>query len=261
MKKAIGFIKRYFYAGASCLYLFTIGLFSTRNRILIASICQHFGYSKSVRARVPEVELSEVLSDSAPIQLHMLSHVDGNVTLLELMVITNLIRQYKPKMLFEIGTFDGRTTLNMAANCSSGSRVYTLDLPKADLSSTGLTLDSGDAAYIDKEMSGARYLGTEYEGKITQLYGDSAKFDFSQWYGSIDFIFIDGSHAYDYVLNDTKEAFKLLNNKSQKVILWHDYDGAWAGVTKALNELYFTDRKFADLRHVKGTTLAYLKVN
>jgi predicted O-methyltransferase YrrM len=254
MKRAFGFIKRYFYAGASCLYLFTIGLFATRNRMLISSICEHFGYSTSARAQAPEIELSEILSDSVPIQLHGLNYVDGNVTLIELMVITNLIQQYQPKRLFEIGTFDGRTTLNMAANCSPESKVYTLDLPKADLSSTGLTLDAGDAAYINKELSGERYSGTEYEGKITQLYGDSAKFDFSQWYGSIDFIFIDGSHAYDYVLNDTKEAFKLLNPKGQKVILWHDY-GAWDGVTKALNKLYATDGRFAGLRHVKGTTL------
>ena len=46
------------------------------------------------------------------------------------MVIANLAEQAEPPTAFEIGTFDGRTTLNIAANLRPPARVYTLDLPK-----------------------------------------------------------------------------------------------------------------------------------
>jgi len=35
----------------------------------------------------------------------------------------------KARNIFEIGTFDGRTTRNMAANVTKDGHVYTLDLP------------------------------------------------------------------------------------------------------------------------------------
>ena len=51
--------------------------------------------------------------------------------MLEVMVIAALAREAAPANAFEIGTFDGRTTLNIAANLRAGGKVWTLDLPKA----------------------------------------------------------------------------------------------------------------------------------
>ncbi|MEW6381814.1 MAG: class I SAM-dependent methyltransferase [bacterium] len=259
MKKITVFARQYLRASISCLYLFTIGIFSSRHRCFISTICYHFGCKGGVKTLIPRVRLSDVLSDDLSVHLHSLTQVDGNISPVELLVITKLVQQYQPKMLFEIGTFDGKTTLNMAANCSAESKVYTLDLPKNGLNDTALALDVGDKAYINKETSGSRYWGTEFEKKITQFYGDSAKFDFSPFYGKIDFAFVDGSHAYDYVLHDTEEVLKLMNETNQSIILWHDY-GEWNGVTRALNELYRGDRRFSSLKHIDGTSLVYMNI-
>ena len=43
----------------------------------------------------------------------------------------------------------------------------------------------------------------------------------------MDFIFVDGSHSYDYVLNDSRKALSLLRG-GKGIILWHDYPG-WTG--------------------------------
>lgn len=256
-KRIIRFIKKYIFACISCVYIFTFGLLSVKNRAFLTEICKHFGYHpKLFEPIIPQISLSDVVSEHAFIQLREVIARDGNVSILELLVLTKLIVQYHPIRLFEIGTFDGRTTLNMAANSSSEAKIYTLDLPRKQINSTRLNLDIDDKAYIDKEQSGSRYVNTDCESKIFPLYGDSAVFDFSPFYNSIDFIFLDGSHAHDYVINDSKLALKLLRN-GKGIILWHDYDG-WEGVTSALNELYKQHPAFASIRRIEGTSLVCL---
>lgn len=217
-----------------------------------------YNYFVRKGAIIPKIGLSELIPEDIFIQMHQSGSADGNISIPELMSINRAIGVHKPLNLFEIGTFNGRTTLNMASNCSKKSKVYTLDLPKEKLNSTNLPIDPGEKSFIDKEVIGSNYLGTVYEKKIIQLLGDSATFDFSCFNNKIDFIFIDGSHSYEYVLNDSKKALELLRD-GQGVIMWHDY-GRWIGVTKALNKLYLKDERFKDLKHIQGTSLGYLLI-
>jgi predicted O-methyltransferase YrrM len=168
-----------------------------------------------------------------------------------------MMKKNNPEKVFEIGTFDGRTTLNIAMNSSPQTEIYTLDLPKDMLHSTKFPLAKDDKRYVKKIVSGSRFQGNNYDKKIIQLYGDSGKYDFSPFFKSFGFIFIDGAHSYDYVLNDSAVALKLMLEK-QSIIIWHDY-GGWIGVTKALNELYLNgDCRFRNLKHIEGTSLVYL---
>ena len=185
MQKIIAFIARYVYAAVSCLYLFTFGFFFAKDRSFISTICARFGYTQKVRTIIPKIELSELVSDDTPVQILEPVRTAGNATLLDIAVIAQLIKRHNPNRLFEIGTFDGRTTLNMAANCSEEAEIYTLDLPRKQIHSTKLPIDPVEEMYIDKEVSGSRYLGTDCEKKITQLYGDSAAFDFSPFFNTI----------------------------------------------------------------------------
>ncbi len=74
----------------------------------------------------------------------------------------------------------------------------------------------------------------------------------------MDFVFIDASHTYEYVLSDSRAALKLLRRGGgTKVILWHDY-GEWEGVTRALDELAAGEPTFRGLRRIAGTSLACL---
>ena len=257
MSRLIAFITRYLYAAISCLYLFTLGVLSEKNRLLISSICSHFGYTeKRPAALLPSVEVSELVPEDLPIQIREPIEADGNISLTEIAVISKLIKARQPATVFEIGTFDGRTTLNMAANSLPDARIYTLDLPNE--SKTELPIDPGEEKYIDKETSGARFIGTDCEPKITQLYGDSATFDFSPFHNTVDMIFVDGAHSYDYVLHDSRGALKLLRG-GKGLILWHDYDKIWwVGLTKALNELYAEQKQFKSVKHINGTSLVCL---
>ena len=258
--RLLRFVKRYAVALACCAYALTVGVFFARGRNLLSAICKHVGYDpESVRPLLPEIDPGEVAPEEIDVQIRQPAAADGNISELELIVIARLVRRAAPRSLFEIGTFDGRTTLNMAANAPPEATVHTLDLPREKLRGTRLKLDAGERPYVDKEQSGARYRGSDCEPKITQLYGDSAEFDFAPFHGRVDFVFVDGSHARDYVRNDSEHALRMLRD-GKGTIVWHDYDG-WPGVTEALNELYSTRHEFRALRHIGGTSLACLIID
>ncbi len=213
---------------------------------------------KKIDTIIPKIRISEVAAEDICIQMRGGQPNDGNISTLETVVINKLIKQYNPLTVFEIGTFNGLTTLNMAANCSKETKIYTLDLPSNKLDSVKLSLDDNDKNFIGKEVCGVSFLGTNCEKKIKQLYGDSATFDFSPFYNMIDFVFIDGAHSYQYVLNDSKVALKLLRN-GRGIMLWHDYGKVcWRGLTRALEELYLKVGEFKNVKHIEGISLALL---
>lgn len=69
-------------------------------------------------------------------------------------------------------------------------------------------------------------------------------------------VFVDGSHAYDYVLSDTRAAMTIVDPGG--LVVWHDY-GIWEGVTNALDEL--EQRERFGLRNIRGTSLVIWKRN
>jgi predicted O-methyltransferase YrrM len=231
-------------------------LFFNKNLSLISRICERYVFFQLPETVIPKLDLSQVMDRKVRIEIREPRGVDGNISLLELMVLNKLVRLAGPVNVLEIGTFDGRTTLNLAANSPDNARVYTLDLPADQLDAAQLPLTRGERRYIRKATSGAKYRGTDCERKISQLYGDSAAFDFSPYVEKMDFIFIDGSHSYEYVLNDSKICLNLLN-KTKGIIVWHDYM-KWQGVTRALNELYLNVPEFQGMRNINGTSLVCL---
>ena len=183
---------------------------------------------------------------------------DGNMPHLDLLAVNSLVAYHQPEAIFEIGTFDGRTALNMAANSHPGGVVCTLDLPRAGIDSTALPIDAFDRAYVDKKSSGDRIAGHDCASKITQLSGDSAIFDFSPYFGKMQFVLVDGAHTYEYAMNDSAIARNLIG-ENKGIILWHDY-GNCEGVTRALNQLYTNAEFWRGIRWIKGTNLACLVI-
>jgi len=215
---------------------------------------------KSIKGGLPMVGFSELCcSGDFDVKIMEPNVIDGNISIYELFIINTLVRKFAPKTVFEFGTFNGRTTLNLAANSSAHSNIYTIDLPSQMLDSTRFKLEDIERKFIEKPLSGELFVAREESKKITQLYGDSAEFDFTSFFGGYDFVFIDGSHTYDYVLNDSKIALNLLRN-NKGIILWHDYGEPewWPGVTRALDELRQNSEPFANLIHIEGTKLAVL---
>lgn len=161
--------------------------------------------------------------------------------LLELAYLAYLARHLNPALIFEIGTFVGRTTRLLALNSPDSCRIVTLDLPQASVAHT----------------VGEAFAGATEAGKIVQLYGDSVTFDFSPWYSKCDFVWVDACHDYEHVAADTKAALRLVRPGGW--IAWHDYRHTawWSGVTRYLREL---KRDHPKLRHLRHSTIAVLAV-
>ena len=223
-------------------------------------------FSKKVRGKqakhlqqitLPAISWRQCIS-SRGVQIREHDKANGNIRISELAVLSLFAQEADENTnVFEIGTFDGRTSLNLAFSSPNTCKIYTLDLkPEMD---TKFALASGEHHMVEKKMSGARigkYKETHKDiaEKIHQLYGDSASFDFSPYYDSCSLVFVDGSHAYEYAISDTKEALKMV--KKGGVIIWHDY-GIWDGVTTALEEIEKNDKM--GLLNIDGTSLVYWK--
>ena len=256
MKKVFSFFAKYTYSLLAAIYLFTLGIFSGRERAFLGVFASHFGLhmgKKIPTLLIPEVSPNEVMSGSEAIVIREPEAVSGNVSLLELTLINWFVKKTRARNLFHIGTFDQRTILNMAADCSDGP-AFTLDLASAKTIETEFAI-TGDKKFIPNQKRTLRFVNTPEENKIKRLFGDSATFDFSPFKNQIDLLFIDGAHTYEYVTSDTKRTESIM--REHGLILWHDY-GTWEGVTRGLNELYKTNSRYANIKHIKGTSLAYL---
>jgi predicted O-methyltransferase YrrM len=143
------------------------------------------------------------------------------------------------KNVFEFGTFTGATTA-LVASQNPQCRVVTLDLPVVDYSqAVALSALEITDEYLFRGIGRGECIPAG--AAVTQLRMDSAKFDPEPWAGIMDLIYIDASHSYSAVRNDTEKALRMLAPNG--VIVWDDY--YYAGIWRYLNEL---DRERPDLK-------------
>ncbi len=167
-----------------------------------------------------------------------IQYSDWNLNPLEIYYICCIALVKKPKRIFEFGTYNGATTLELAKTCPQ-SEIYTIDLPQDKI---------GKNTFI----IGSRFTDTEYEKQITQLAGNSAYFDFTPYFNSIDLVFIDAGHEYEDVRADTETALKLV--KPGGVIIWDDTTN-WPGVKRAVEELIPAGHKIIQIEKTKLSIL------
>jgi hypothetical protein len=181
------------------------------------------------------------------IALPVVERVFGDAPYDDLVALCSLVRARAPRRIFEFGTHTGATTLQMMANAPADARLWTLDLPPAQRSVTE-RLNQWDQA-VDDAIIGSHFRDTAYAGRITQLYDDSRSFDPEPFRGTMDFVFVDACHDYEFVVNDTRKAFEMLAPGG--AIVWHDYPG-FEGVRRCLHETARDHR----LVQIQGTILA-----
>ncbi|QRR02882.1 class I SAM-dependent methyltransferase [Dyadobacter sandarakinus] len=242
----------------------TLGLFGSNNRQELLALYNIYETKTNGKEStpvdpfiIPKTDIFELLGNDSAVYEGVYECGFGHTTEFELKVISNLVKKLNPNRVFEIGTFQGRTTLNIALNCHPDAIITTLDLPSSELDSTKMEIEEGEIRYVTKDISGERFIGHPIAYKIKQVFGDSATFPFEEYTNSIDLAFIDGSHAYDYVLNDSEKVFNIM--RPGGLIMWHDYTN-WPGVWSALNKLYQSDIRYVNIKHIGGTSIAMLKV-
>jgi predicted O-methyltransferase YrrM len=184
------------------------------------------------------------------ISLSNLGYHLGGSRFEEVLLMASIAKHLNPKYVFEVGTCQGRTTINIARNCPNLVRLFTLNLPpEDDLDSEWLPQDR----FIyenSKDHIGINFRNTAYENKIEQIYANSQSYDFGK-HAPIDIAFIDASSQCEYVIADSENCWKIL--RTGGVLIWHAYNYA-DGVTKGVDA--FSQRKAVNVFNIYKTTLA-----
>jgi FkbM family methyltransferase len=152
-----------------------------------------------------------------------------------------IYRNFRPRRHLEFGTWQGTGTLYCLEECDA--TVWTINLPGGENKASG---QPAYALYPDELASakqwareigmaeqdsyrtdclgfiGRFYLEKGLGSRVCQIYGDSTKWDISNYPpGFFDTALIDGGHQEDVVISDTAKAFELL--RSGGLIMWHDF--------------------------------------
>ena len=216
---------------------------------------------------VNEIKLKELLTIRSEVnecpKIHTLfPPVEiGSITLVDQIVLLSLAQIIDPKKVVEIGTYLGYSATVLAMNLKNAV-LYTIDLPKGD-DVHNLKVDHGsiyeDGAendnYLRKKQNidGEVYLDNLSESELQRvelIKADSTKLNFSETFGDVSFVFIDGGHESHIIEKDTENARSVV---SKGVIIWHDFgSGIHTDVTDFLNTQ--KDRK---LFHVLGSLCAF----
>lgn len=166
----------------------------------------------------------------------------------ERLVLASAVRYHAQHPCFEIGTAAGNTTVLLAHNTKS--TVFTLDLPDSPSWAPSLVrLGSDDA--VRSARSRAEYVRKYPKDNITELLGDSADFDYSEFQYKIGLFFVDGAHSLEYVRHDTFNASWCC--RADGMIIWDDFTSS-RDVTDFIR--WLRDQNVA-LYGIQGTKLAF----
>lgn len=205
---------------------------------------------------VPVISLNDLvpasLDENETLQVKALGPKQHNCSVMELLVIACVAKSVGAKKAYEIGTYDGRSTLALACNLQDGGHVYTLNLPEDFLEQEKADPSSKDHQLSRKVRSGERFLSMPEKSVITQCWGNSLEYDAGE-HAPYDLIFIDGGHDYEVVRHDTGEALRLIDRRNG-AILWHD--ATKFGVGQYLAELV---RQGHPIYRIDGTQVAVMR--
>lgn len=157
---------------------------------------------------LPVIDINQ-LGQNFSETVNCFAFLDGSCLPTDIALLKSLARKFDRCRYFEIGTWRGESVVNVA---DVSEECYTLNLPKAEILSLGLS-----EKYADLH-------GFFSKGKknIKHLTENSLTFDFQKLNKKFDLIFIDGDHRYDYVKSDTQNVFKHLVHE-ESIVVWHDY--------------------------------------
>jgi predicted O-methyltransferase YrrM len=168
----------------------------------------------------------------------------GNQSYSGLAFLASLARSLDAKRCFEIGTYNGLTAWCLARNLQ-GAVVDTLDLPPNEDAALPLgPLDNLNRVHFATPI----YELLSRCSEVRQHWGDSALFDFSQFHGLCDLVYIDGAHSREYVESDTENALEMVSVGG--AVVWDDY---WRNVPEVSSVLDV--RAELNLYRVPGTRL------
>jgi predicted O-methyltransferase YrrM len=188
----------------------------------------------SYSSKLPRIQPQDILEGYADLKITIpfISTHWETATLFDHTFIASLVHVVQPRTCLEIGTSLGLVTSTIASNAPDDTEIHTID-------------QHGD------ERIGSFFRSRPEGRKIRQHVSLSTKFDFRPYAGSVDLMFIDGSHEFEDVRRDSENAFNVLTDRG--VVIWHDVTPYFPGVMKALE----ASANAGEIYRVQGTSCGF----
>lgn len=197
---------------------------------------------------IPTIDLLDICPGTQRWTLQSFPSVGASVSPMECAALAALSHLVGAKRIFEFGTYKGVSTTQLALNVAPGGMVFTLDLPE-DHPAYSLPIPKPEEQLIAAEGGKGILIPRDLLDRVTFLTSDSATFDESPYSASMDLVFVDGAHSYEYVKSDTEKGWRML--RSGGILAWHDCVPSHRDVVKYIKESGFKSKR------VKGTALAF----
>ncbi|MDX6767755.1 MAG: class I SAM-dependent methyltransferase [Candidatus Methylacidiphilales bacterium] len=197
---------------------------------------------------IPVVDMQELPGAPGRTVVQTFPGVGASVSLAEAAALAALCRSVRAKRIFEFGTYKGVSTTQFALNLPEDGQIITLDLPE-DHPCYSLAITKEEERMIAAEGGKGVLVPADLRHKVTFLKSDSASFEVAPYAGSMDLVFVDGAHSYEYVKNDSKKGWEML--RPGGILVWHDCVPSHPEVVKFVKECGWMPQR------VQGTALAY----
>ena len=197
---------------------------------------------------IPSIDLLDICPGSQRWAMQSFPSVGASVSPMECAALAALAHLVGAKRIFEFGTYKGVSTTQLALNIAAGGIVFTLDLPE-DHPAYSLPIPKIDEQQIAAESGKGLLIPHDLLDRVTFLRSDSATFDEKPFLGTIDLVFVDGAHSYEYVKNDTEKGWRMLRQGG--ILAWHDCTASHRDVVRYIKKSGLT------FNLVKGTSLAF----
>ena len=153
------------------------------------------------------------------------------------LVIEKLIRDNNFKIVVELGVFDGKNLFYLAKKFPN-TQFIGIDLWKYFPSNRINRLPLNSQEEWDNLYASLVKQSEELNNlKLIRGYSSNESKSFQD--GSVDFVFIDANHDYQFVKDDILAWLPKISKNG--LIGGHDYSLGWIGVIKAVTEIFGTD--------------------
>jgi hypothetical protein len=203
------------------------------------------GKGLPAKSPIPSLNPSDFDTLTVPARFH----TGGGTDPREILTLAAVTKLLQPSRVFEIGTYNGRTTAVFILNSSPGCEVFTLDLPPDARSVQGYL--SSDIELVQDRRPEAFLKRAGLTHRYRQIYCDSMVFSPEPFRDSVELGFIDGAHAEEFVRNDTLKMAVMMSNRG--FVFWHDYGGR--GSFRPLSR--YLETLPIEVYRVPGTSLAW----
>lgn len=168
------------------------------------------------------------MAENSPlVAIELFSKVHGFLTLPEAKLLFSLVLEVPiGGNVVEVGSYQGRSTIAMALAAKQvGSIMWAID-PHTPYEASGTYFGMADNACYYRNLA-------DFEvGGVVKTLNISSDEAFIFWNNDIDFLFIDGDHAYESVHKDF-----VLWSMFTDIVALHDTAGHHEGVTRLVDEI------------------------